>query len=314
MTDLVTAQTIYQHYHASLLLRWHYGQQVNTLSVHPEQEGHTAFAGFFNNIHPHQIVVFGTEELAYLQSLASRTLSETLETLFNRDPLVLLVAGDQAVPNKLLARAKRHRTPVMSSPLPGQALIDKLNQDLASHFAESKTIHGVFMDVLGVGVLLTGVSGIGKSELALGLINCGHRLIADDAVIFTKHNSHTLYGNCPPTLQDFLEVRGLGIINIRAMFGDNAIKESKRLQLIVKVVAMSHDELQQIDRLEGIHSLRRILDIDIPEVTIPVAPGRNLAVLIEGAVRNQILKLTGYEASKEFIQRQMQQITDAQNH
>lgn len=166
------------------------------------------------------------------------------------------------------------------------------------------TVHGVFLDVMGTGVLLRGQSGIGKSELALGLINCGHRLIADDSVNFTHDEGDNIIGSCPEVLQDFLEVRGLGILNIRAMFGDSAIKESKALQLVVHVVTISDEQLQQIDRLHGIHRNYNILGKDIPEVTIPVAPGRNLAVLVEGAVRNHILNLTGYEASKEFIKRQ----------
>lgn len=166
------------------------------------------------------------------------------------------------------------------------------------------TLHGVFLDVLGIGVLLQGDSGIGKSELALSLINRGHRLIADDAVEFIKVADETIIGHCPPLLQDFLEVRGLGILNIRVMFGDNAIKENKRLQLIVKVAIFSDKALVQIDRLHGMYQTQQIHGVDIPQVTIPIAPGRNISVLIESAVRNQILKNTGYNASNEFIARQ----------
>lgn len=166
--------------------------------------------------------------------------------------------------------------------------------------------HGVFLDVLGLGVLLTGESGIGKSELALGLINRGHRLIADDAVQFKKTTEDTLMGSCPELLQDFLEVRGLGILNIRVMFGDTAIKENKRLQLIINVVEFNSQELQNIDRLHGLYRTIQLIDVPVPEVTIPVAPGRNLAVLVESAVRNQVLRHTGYEASLEFSSRQKQ--------
>ncbi len=166
------------------------------------------------------------------------------------------------------------------------------------------TIHGVFLDVLGVGVLLTGNSGIGKSEIALSLINRGHRLIADDAVKFTLINEETIVGECPELLQDFLEVRGLGVLNIRVMFGDTAIKENKRLQLVVHLIAMENQELKNIDRLYGMYRDQKIFNVPIPEVTIPVAPGRHLSVLVEGAVRNQVLKNTGYIASKEFASRQ----------
>ncbi len=175
---------------------------------------------------------------------------------------------------------------------------------------QTLTLHGVFMDVAGFGVLLRGASAIGKSELALGLLNHGHRLVADDAVEFKLVAPDTVIGSCPPVLQDFLEVRGLGILNIRVMFGDNAIKDSKRLQLIVNVVAFSDNELKLIDRLHGLYRTDDILGVPIPEVTIPVAPGRNLAVLIETAVRNQVLKHNGYDASQEFITRQHQSMQE----
>lgn len=170
-------------------------------------------------------------------------------------------------------------------------------------------IHGVFLDVLGMGVLLTGVSGVGKSEIALALINRGHKLVADDSVQFKVNSSNKIIGRCPPVLQDFLEVRGLGILNVRAMFGDTAIKKSKPLQLVVNVINIDSHEMHNIDRLNGMHRVYRIFDIEVPEVSIPVAPGRNLSILVEAAVRNQLLKLTGYNASKEFISNQQQFIT-----
>jgi HPr kinase/phosphorylase len=168
----------------------------------------------------------------------------------------------------------------------------------------SKTVtqHGVFIDVSGVGVLLSGRSGIGKSELALGLINLGHRLIADDSVVFSLCGDKVI-GSCPEVLQDFLEVRGLGILNIRAMFGDTAIKDKKTLQLVINIIQVNQEELYLIDRLQGMHDTCQVLNVVIPEVSIPVAPGRNLAILVEGAVRNHLLKSTGYHSSEEFAKR-----------
>lgn len=170
----------------------------------------------------------------------------------------------------------------------------------------STTLHGVFMSILDLGVLLMGPSGIGKSELALGLITRGHHLIADDCTKFTRAQQKII-GCCPEVLQDFLEVRGLGILNIRTLFGDHAILPNKHLALIIHISHFTRPQLQRIDRLMGLHQIQDILGISVPKVTIPVTPGRNLAILIECAVRNHLLKQSGYDAGKEFIKRQEMQ-------
>lgn len=165
------------------------------------------------------------------------------------------------------------------------------------------TLAGVFVDVFNMGVFITGPSGVGKSELALGLIDRGHKLVADDAVTFTHSEQHTLVGSCPSTLKNFLEVRGLGILDIQAMFGEEAIQHNKPLQLIIQLVSTTLKELQQLDRLHGTQQQQTILGVSIPEITLPVFPGRNLAVLLECAVKNQLLKHSGYHASQMFCQR-----------
>jgi len=175
---------------------------------------------------------------------------------------------------------------------------------------ERLTLHGVFMEVMGAGVLLSGSSGVGKSELALELITRGHRLIADDAPIFSRMDPNSLVGNCPDLLRDFLEVRGLGLLNIRAMFGDSSIKEARFLQLIVHLEHMDEMELKEIDRLYGSHQIRTFLEVEIPQITIPIAPGRNLAVLVEAAVRDHLLRRNGYNAALDFIERQQIQINE----
>lgn len=166
------------------------------------------------------------------------------------------------------------------------------------------TLHGVFMSVFDLGVLITGDSGLGKSEVALGLVSRGQCLVADDAPRFTRVDDQTIQGHCPAVLQDFLEVRGLGILNIRALFGQASIVPVKPLAFIVHLMQSTDIDFAGTDRLHGIRRLKPILGVDIPEVTIPVAPGRSLAVLVEIAVRNEMLKRQGYNASDDFIQRQ----------
>lgn len=177
-----------------------------------------------------------------------------------------------------------------------------------------QTLHGVFIEVIDQGVLITGPSCIGKSELALVLIERGHHLIADDCVIISKNDSDELVGHCPPPLQDFLEVRGLGILNIRALFGDQALRANKPLQLIIQLFNASAEELATMDRLAGLHAQQNILGTEVAQVSIPVAAGRNLAILVESAVRNHCLKNKGYHASSDFIKRQQSFITYDRKH
>jgi HPr kinase/phosphorylase len=173
-------------------------------------------------------------------------------------------------------------------------------------------VHGVFLDIHGLGVLLTGDSGVGKSELGLELITRSHCLIADDAIEFSQQGPGEVRGTCPDVLRDFLEVRGLGVLDIRAMYGDGVIKSSRDLCLIIHLERMTPEKIQQVDRLEGCYGKRQILDMEFPVVTLPVASGRNLAVLVEAAVRHHILLRKGYNASDAFIARQ-QQILHQQN-
>jgi HPr kinase/phosphorylase len=167
----------------------------------------------------------------------------------------------------------------------------------------SITLHGVYMDIFGLGVLLTGDSGIGKSEIALGLISRGHRLIADDSIEFYLEDN-IIIGKCPELLKHFLEVRGLGILNIHKMFGENAVKDHVPLQLVTHLIDASDLEIQASDRLYGMHSHLNILGKDISRVAIPVGAGRNLSVLLETAVRSHRLHASGYNAAKDFVQRQ----------
>lgn len=263
-----------------------------------------SLVGALNCIHPHRLQVLGRAELAHLDALVPAARADIIARLFEAEPAAVLFAERFEPDATFFDWARRSGTPLLSSPLPDQELIDRLQYFLTHALAERTIVHGVFLEVLGMGVLLTGDPGIGKSELALELIARGHRLIADDAPEFARTAPETLEGRCPPLLRDFLEVRGLGVLNVRAMFGEGAVRESERLQLIVNMRAFGQDQLAGIDRLRGSLSARTILDVVIPEITIPVAPGRNLAVLIETAVRGQILRIRGYDAGVDLMDRQ----------
>lgn len=171
---------------------------------------------------------------------------------------------------------------------------------------DAQVLHGVFIEVMGIGVLLSGDSGIGKSELALELISRGHALIADDAPIFRPHEGQLL-GYCPPLLQDYLEIRGLGLLNIRAMFGETAIRTEMPLDLVIQL----SPQPQSPDRIHGSHALRECMGIALQQLSLQVAPGRNLSVLVEAAVRRHILYTNGRDPVREFLQRQQQAMQES---
>ena len=265
-------------------------------------------AGQLNNIHPNRIQVIGPAELAYLSTLGKNSHQDVMDKLFWGLPAAVILANDTEIGPEFINYAERTNTPLLRSPLPDNKLLSNLQYYLSRALAESITIHGVFMEVQGMGVLLTGDPAVGKSELALELITRGHRLIADDAPEFSRMAPDILTGSCPPLLQEFLEVRGLGILNVRSMFGDSVIKREKYLRLIVNLRRLSQEELAQINRLQGSYSTRELLGVETPEVTIPVAPGRNLAILVETAVLQHIHRRQGYDAAQDFTERQQKMI------
>ncbi len=214
----------------------------------------------------------------------------------------LLVCGDPGQVEALRAGADTAGTPLWYTPVTPTVVLEQLNNYRHSLDA-STVVHGELLEVFGMGVLITGGSGIGKSELALELISRGHRLIADDTPNLTRVAPNVLEGTCPPTLSDLLEVRGLGILNIRRMFGDSAIKRNKRIRLIVHLVKLEEILPPAESRLQGLRDTRVILGISVPMISLPIAPGRNLAVLVECAVRDHILRLSGYRAEEDLMAR-----------
>jgi len=259
--------------------------------------------GHLNFIHPNWIQVLGTTEIEYLAALEPDLSHGTLAEIATRDLACFVVAGTDRVPPALTTVADQTGTALFVSALPSVELMWMLRPYLARALSDSTTAHGVFLDVLGMGVLLTGASGVGKSELALELISRGSGLIADDVVEFHRIGPETIEGRCPALLSDFLEVRGLGVLNIRTIFGEAALRPRKNLKLIVHLERPG-SELVPLERLPLRPGSEDVMGVAIVKVTVPVAAGRNLAVLTEAAVRNQVLQLRGIDSTSEFVARQ----------
>lgn len=304
--DKLTPQKLFNLLRSQHDLHWIAGQQHEKRIIKRNLRlgAQATLVGHLNLIHPNRIQVIGKIEWDHLRRMKKNSYSDMLKQLFSRRTAAIIITDNIETPPEFIKLANANQTPLLISSTPSNALIDAIRFYLWNLLAEKSTVHGVFMEVMGNGVLITGESSIGKSELALELITRGHRLIADDAPIFTRTGPQMLNGSCPPVLKDFMEVRGLGVLNIRAMYGDNAIKQNKYLRLIIHLENMSLEDQLKMDRLYGSHSIRKILNVDIPEILLPVASGRNLAVMVEAAVRNFILTDHGHNSADEFIKRQ----------
>jgi HPr kinase/phosphorylase len=266
--------------------------------------------GHLNLIHPNWVQVLSQTELDYLRDLSPELRNSAFQRIEESGTVCLIVAGASDIPAELVAFANRSHIPLFSSPIPSVQLMWLIRHYLAKALAESTTRHGVLLDVLGVGVMITGESGVGKSELGLELITRGSGLVADDIVELHHIAPDTLEGRCPELLRDFLEVRGLGVLNIRIMFGETAVRRKKSLKLIVHLHRPPGGDLSQMERLPLDATHQEILGVNISTVKIPVMAGRNLAVLVEAAARNFVLHQRGINSMDEFIERHDQQMTD----
>lgn len=272
-----------------------------------------ALIGHLNLIHPNRIQVFGLREMAYMGRLPTTDLDSFVMQVCAASPAALVFTDGIAAPARLIEEAKGVGCSVLSTPRSAAEIIETLNRYFGRRLAKAGTRHGVFMDVLGVGVLITGESGVGKSELGLELISRGHGLVADDVVDIARIAPGTLEGRAPPMLKDFLEVRGLGVLNIRTIFGEAAVRAKLVLRLVVHLERPSGAG-DRAERLPLHELAENILDVTVPKVVIPVAAGRNLAVLLEAAVRNFVLKLRGIDSTAEFIQRQRAALAADSDH
>ncbi len=306
MTSPITIGTLYDQHKKTLMLSWVTGESGKDRSilvdeVIDEDGDASPLVGFLNVIKPNRVQVVGPSELEFLESLGKNSYSDTIARLFSTKPAAIILASGVEAPDVLKTRSRHTETPLLSSKAGGHKIVNHLRYYLTQLFSEHVVMHGVFMEVLGIGVLLTGPSGVGKSELALELVTRGHRLVADDAPLFVLSAPDVITGRCPPPLRDFMEVRGLGVLNIRAMFGDSAIKKTKQLRLVIHIEYFDDEQLAQVDRLRGSYQTVNILGADIDQITLPVAAGRNLAVLVEAAVRNHLLIYRGYNAADDFL-------------
>ena len=299
----VNVARLHEDNREALSLAWVAGREGGT-AVRREAAAAAELIGHLNLTHPNSIQVIGAYEAGIVAGFVER--------LFESAPAAVIVADGVAPPQPLIDAATRSRTPLFTSPLPAPRVIEKLARYLAKALAETVERHGVLMDVLGLGVLITGESGVGKSELGIELISRGHGLVADDVVQLSRIAANALEGRCPPMLKDFIEVRGLGLLNIRTIFGETAVRRKMKLRLIAHLEKPVPGGGDPSERLPLAELSEEILGVTVRKVIIPVAAGRNLAVLVEAAVRNEILKLRGIDSTAEFLARQKQQMQDSE--
>lgn len=254
--------------------------------------------GLLDKLHSDRVQIFGKAEIGYLKSLPQEMLAASLKTLEETPSPCYVVTRGLAVPQFLSHLAERKKTPLLKTPLTTSIFIDRITKYLEEKLAPTATMHGVFVDVMGVGILIIGKSGVGKSECALDLITRGYRLISDDVVLIKRMPPSTIFGMAVDVIKYHMEVRGLGIINVKDIFGITAVREKKQLDLIVELVVWNPEE--GYDRLGFDVGKYDILGVELPHLRIPVSPGRSVATIVEVAARNQILKIMGYDSALEF--------------
>ena len=303
---IVSAEAMFEANRSALHWEWVAGH------AHPERrfdEAAVQFAqsaadlvGYLNYIHPYRVQIVGRRETAYFAESKPEDQERRIQRIVTLEPPVVVVADGETPSDKLMAMCGRAGIPLFVSKEPAGHVIDVLRSYLTHHFAERSTRHGVFMDILGLGVMLTGESGLGKSELGLELISRGHGLVADDAVDLFRVSRTAIEGRCPELLQNLLEVRGIGLLDIRGIFGETAVRRKMRLKLIVHLVRRETLE-REYERIPYEPLTQDILGVPVRKVVIQVVAGRNIAVLVEAAVRNTILQLRGIDTYQEFVER-----------
>jgi HPr kinase/phosphorylase len=302
----ISAEALFEEHRQALRWEWVAGH------AHPDRRFEEAavrdarsaadLVGYLNYIHPYRVQIVGRREVAYLSDDSGEVIERRVARIVALEPPMIIVADGQPPPNRLVAMCDRADIPLFVTAESAGHVIDVVRAYLGHLFAERTTRHGVFMDILGLGVLLTGESGLGKSELGLELISRGHGLVADDAVDLFRISQTSLEGRCPELLLNLLEVRGIGLLDIKAIFGETAVRRKMRLKLLVHLVRKETME-REFERLPYEPLFEDILGMPVRKVVIAVDAGRNLAVLVEAAVRNTVLQLRGIDTYAEFVRR-----------
>jgi HPr kinase/phosphorylase len=264
-------------------------------------------AGYFTYYPKERVQILGKTELTFFESLGTEVRRDRARHLCHEETPCIVITRSMDVPSELIEAANQAGIPLLRSQMATTVLISRLTGFLEAKLAPTTTIHGVLVEIYGIGMLITGSSGIGKSETALELVKRGHRLIADDAVEIHQTADFILYGKAPELIRHLLEIRGVGIINVMTLFGAGAVRNSKRVSVIIKLETWQQDK--EYDRLGIDEELTKVLDTSLPLVTIPVRPGRNLAVIIEVAAMNYRLKRMGYNAALQFTNKLTESLT-----
>ena len=303
---VISAEALFDAHRTSLKWEWiaghaHPERRFDEVAVRDAQSA-ADLVGYLNYIHPYRVQIVGRREVAYLQATDPESQERRISRIVALEPPVLVVADGHVPPDRLVAMCERAEIPLFCTQESAGHVIDVLRGYLGQHFAERTSRHGVFMDILGLGVLLTGESGLGKSELGLELISRGHGLVADDVVDLFRVSQSAIEGRCPELLRNLLEVRGIGLLDIKAIFGETAVRRKMRLKLIVHLVRKETME-REFERLPYEPLYEDVPGMPVRKAVIAVDAGRNLAVLVEAAVRNTVLQLRGIDTYKEFIKR-----------
>jgi HPr kinase/phosphorylase len=277
------------------------GGLARRVTVPRIQKPGLALAGYLEQVHRDRVQVLGATELGYLAQLPESRRNSGLEALVNLSPACIVITRALEPPGDLKKLCDAKGVALLASPLMSSIFIDRVTKYLEDQLSPTTSVHGVLMDVLGVGILILGKSGIGKSEAALDLVMRGHRLVADDIVDIRKKPPDTVFGSGSEIIKHHMEIRGLGIINVKDLFGISAVRDTKKIELVIELVEWREEE--EYDRLGTEELFYRVLDIDLPQLRVPVRPGRNMTSIIEVAARNQLLKVQGHHSAKVFQER-----------